>query len=639
MGFLLWACLTALAFAAGWALAIRFAEKLRIGEMLVGACIGAVAIVLAVTQAVGYASILYPWTVALGVLFASGGIIAWARPTRASVARTVQRFRSAARASLNGPGTLAVSLVALAVVVFLAAYVYLMPSWAWDAMWYHDAISAYAYQEHSLLWVPSWIPFVNSYPKGVELLSLWNALFAPDDRLLDAAQLPLVLMGAVAIASMCRNAGAKPALAWGLGLVWLLMPAVFLNTPTNYNDAGAASLWLAAVLFLARMDSNGAHRLFGALALGAYAGAKVSGLLHTLMILPVVLLALGLEWRRTRRLVPLAIQTGAAALAIFALGGASYLRDLVKFGNPFWPAQVPIPLTHQVLPGTWRYSDFNTPPFGGPDDFHAMLRSFATFAPGWQPDVRLGGFGSLWLFVLLPLALGVLVFAVVQWRRKRPVSGAVAVALLLVTACATPARWWPRYTLGFPAAGLLAAAMVIKYLPRAWMQQSALFAVGIWAAIQGWPARTGFFAPRDHEERPWSRLIEAARLEPAQRSRMKFDNWQQPGIALRDRVVQPGEASAYDVSTSFVYQLWRSDWKNRVLYLPLEDGMDPAAWLALLDREKVRWASFGRNSRAAQALQHAGWTPLWACGAEGCGVWLRPGTVVPGLANAQLGRR
>ena len=631
MGFLLWAALTALAWAAGWALVIRFANQLRIGEMLVGSCVAAVAIVLAAIEGTGYASVLHPWTVALVVVAISGGLFAWARPTRAQLQATRARFRIGVGGALWGGGGALASLLVLALTLLLATYVYLLPSWGWDAMWYHDAISAYAYQEHTLGWVNTWIPFVNSYPKGIELLSLWNVLFAPDARLLDGAQLPLVLLGTVALAAMCRNAGAKPALAWGLGLLWMLMPAVWLNAPTNYNDAGSAGLWLAAVLFLGRLDAQPAHRLFGALALGAYAGSKVSGLLHTVMIAPLVVLALALEWRRTRATKSLLAQFAASIAGIFLLGGATYVRDLVKFGNPFWPAQVKVPLLGTnffPFDPHWRITDFTTPPFGGPDDFNAMWRSFNEAHPVWLADVRLGGFGTLWLYALLPAALVAIVFALVQLARRQPTPGAIAVAIFLLTSVATPAHWWPRYTLGFPAAGLLGCAILVQLLPRAWLQQLVLVGLCGWSAWQAWPARQGLLTPRDPPGKVFDVLASAAKMTPEQRDDLKLDNWQQPGIALRDQVVQPGEASAYDSSTSFVYQLWRRDWQNRVLYLPLEDGMDPQAWLRTLDAERVRWASFARGSRAERTLRDAGWRPLWACGSEGCGVWLRPGTEI-----------
>jgi hypothetical protein len=625
MGFLLWGLLTAVALAAGAALAIRLGAGLRVGEQLVASCVGATAIVILAIDGLGYSSLLYPSTVAAAVLALSGLLLALTRPARAEWKGLGRRLGGAARTAAWSPVSGLLTAVALGLVLLLAAYVVLLPSWGWDAMWYHDPLSAYAYQEHSLGWVETWIPFINSYPKNVELLALWNALFAPDDRLLDGAQLPLVLVGIVALATTCRRAGASAPLAWGLGLCWLLMPAVYLNTPSNYVDAGATSLWLAAVLFLARLDATRAHRLFGALALGLYAGAKVSGLLHTLLLAPVILLALGLEWRRARNTRALLGQTALATLLIALLGAESYVRDLWRYGNPFWPAQVPIPLLGRDFPGTWKLRDLNTPPFGGPDDWSALWRSWNETQPTWLVDVRVGGFGPLWVNLLLPAAGVALLFALVQLARRRTTPGALAVGVLLFTALATPARWWPRYTLGLPAAGLLAAAILISLLPRAWLQQVALLAIGGWACAQAWPARVGLLAPREkeHPERIVEVLAAAAQLPAPARAAIKLDNWQHDANRIRDAVIQPGDGAAYDGSTSFVYQLWRSDWHSRVLYRPLAREADAADWLAGLERERVVWASFERGSLAERTLRAAGWRQIQQCQSEGCAVWVR----------------
>jgi hypothetical protein len=117
-------------------------------------------------------------------------------------------------------------------------------------------------------------------------------------------------------------------------------------------------------------------------------------------------------------------------------------------------------------------------------------------------------------------------------------------------------------------------------------------------------------------------LLRAWHLTPLERAHLKFDNWQQERIAERDTRVQPGEASAYDDSVSFVYQLWRPDWQNRVLYLPLQG--DPQAWLRRLDEEQVRWAAMRRGSLAERVLSAAHWQPLYPCGSEDCDIWARP---------------
>jgi hypothetical protein len=491
-------------------------------------------------------------------------------------------------------------------VAYLAASVWLLPSWSWDGLWYHNPIAAYALQDHSLQWHDTPIPWVNSYPKNIELLSLWNVIFAPDDRLVDAVQLPLALMGAVALASLCRRAGASASLAAGLGLCWLLLPAVCLNIPSSYIDVACASLWLATVLFLARSDASGAHRFFGTLALGLYAGSKVTGALYAVLLAPVVVILALRQGRQAVRQLP------AMALGVALLGGASYVRDWLRFGNPVWPVQVSV--LGRSLPGTWDLRRLNTPPWGGPADLHALWRSFFEAHPPYFVDVRVGGFGPLWPWILMPLVGVALLVALARARRRLPTQGLLAVGVLLFTALLTPASWWGRYTLGIPAAGLLATAIVLSRLRRRWLAQVMLATIGIVAIVQAWPARDGFHAPLAVLQKAWP-------LSAQERDALVIGDWQQDWISQREQVVQPGDATVYDDSIELLYPLWRFDWRNRVLYRPWTGAS--ATWLRQLDDDHARWAAIRPGSESEAALRSAGWTQLGPCPRDACTVWAK----------------
>jgi hypothetical protein len=431
-------------------------------------------------------------------------------------------------------------------------------------------------------------------------------------------------MGVMALAALCRRTGAEASLAWGLALIFIFLPAVFLNTPSNYVDVAASSLWFAAVLFLCRWETTWVERFWGSVALGLYLGSKVTGALHTALIAPVVIAPLLRDAVRGKWKSALLQGAGVAAI-IPALGGASYLRDMIRFGNPVWPAKVEIPVIHKPLPGDWAVTNFTTPPFGGPDDLKALWRSFNDPHPMYYVDVRVAGFGSLWVYVLIPtIVLAILAWGFIAVRRRAPPPpGLLPLLILVATALVTPAKWWPRYVLGFPAAGLLAAAMVLSLAPNRILKQGLMGIVFGWALWQAWPARNGIFGRKGPEQ-----LLAAMSLDSEGRATQRFDNWQQAGIALRDEVIQPGEAAVYDKSTSFVYQLWRKDWKNRVLYKPFQPPAED--WLADLDREKARWASIERNGPAARALRgRTGWRFLWPCEAESCEVWVRDGEIPP----------
>lgn len=612
MGLVVWVALTAATFAAGMSLALRVGRRFSIGDQLVAASVVAVAIVVSAIQALGYLDILYDWALATLVSVVDGMVLLLSRPGAQDWRTFTQRLTLAARRSLAPASALATVAVMLCL-AYLATYVVLLPTWGWDAIWYHNAISAYAYQEHSLRWVDSHIPFINSYPKNVELLSLWNVIFSPDDTLVDAVQLPLALVGVVAIASMCRRTGASAPISWTLGLCWILVPAVVLNIPSSYNDVAAASLRLAAILFLARADATTAHRFFGTLALGVYLGAKVSGLAHAAILGGIVAVVLVREIARSPgRRVKLALQPLAMALTILALGIATYVRDLIRHGNPVWPARVTI-LGHS-LPGTWDWSAFDSPPWGGPGGLVAMWRSFGEPASLPLVDIRAGGFGPLWHYVLMPLVGVALLVALWRIVGGRATPGLLPLAAIVATAVATGAPWWSRHVLALPAGGLLAVAILFAHFRLTSLGSVLVTALTVSSLWQVWPMRGAIWEP-ELLRKSWT-------LTPAQRSSLKVAPWTHPGIEHRDEAVKPGDAAIYDDSVAFVFQLWRHDWKNRVLYRPMKGS--PQQWLAEIDAERARWAVVTRGGSAEGALKGAGWVSMGNCSAEPAGVWMRP---------------
>ena len=94
------------------------------------------------------------------------------------------------------------------------------------------------------------MPYVSTYPHNVESLIIALRALLPDDRLVDLAQIPFGLLGAVAIAGIARRCGAARPPALAAGAAWVVAPAVFLQMPTDYVDVASAALFLSAIYFV-----------------------------------------------------------------------------------------------------------------------------------------------------------------------------------------------------------------------------------------------------------------------------------------------------------------------------------------------------------------------------------------------------
>jgi hypothetical protein len=465
------------------------------------------------------------------------------------------------------------------------------PSWAWDVVWYHTPKTNYAVQTGAITWVHTPIWYINGYPEATELLSVWNVLLPRDTRLDDIAQFPFALLGAFAVAAMCRRAGASPALAASLGAMWMALPAVALQVHTLHADIAGAALFLTAFHFLTEKDWSPRARILTLLALGLYAGTKVTGLLHGALLAPVVLVRLGLALRkepgaRVRRLGQVAL----GALLLAWLGAPTYVENLARTGNPLWPARMEV--LGWELPGPIAAEDIAGPPafFGAPGAFMEMVDNWTAPEGLYWPDVRERAFGWLFPFLLLPALLWVSAVAVFRRGQRYwlwlPVLAGVTVVV--------PAAWWGRFTLGLPAAGLVAFAVLHRQV-RTPYAQVPLSALAAFLSVASYAK-----ASVGYQVLPTLGTPAVAGLSDDARLREKM-GWLWPAEAarLREEDLRPGDVVAYDSATFFLGEYWTRDLRNRVEYVEHEG--DDADYLRRLRALGPRWVSV-RKDGPAEAL-------------------------------------
>ncbi len=474
------------------------------------------------------------------------------------------------------PGTaapLALGIAALGLAVAAAAW---LPIWQWDSIGYHLPFVNFTLQAGSLAGVPRDAPYLGSYPHAIELIFLAERMLLPDDRLLDLGQIPLALAGAAALAALARREGASRATSIAAGALWIALPAVFLQMPSNYVDVGSAAYLLLAIYWVSSPPDPAAVLLAG-LALGLYLGSKANA--------PIAVAVLG-GWLAVRaaRAGRGAAILGAAFVAL-ATGGESYVRNLLVHRNPIWP--VALALGRLKLPGEHTLPELlaagaNAPHLTGPLPLRLLRSWTALLPPHPMVDMRIGGFGPLFLLVLPAGMLGL-------WRRRRRLA-----APILATLCtADPAI--ARYTLAFPAAMLALAAAEAAALStraRAWALRAVALggAVGLAVSV---PGLTGGGPP----------LLGFARLSPEARLRGLGPDGP-PGrlIDLR-RSIGAGEAIAYGEAFDLAYLLWKPDGSNRVLRVPRR--LTRAVLDGWISEQRVRLLLAGAGEQADRLARAA----------------------------------
>ncbi len=512
------------------------------------------------------------------VLLALGGLLARkAPPLRGGVAT----WRDALPA-------LAVALLAILVAAVTA---YFLPIWQWDSLGYHLPFVNYVIQGKGLGGVPDDVPYLATYPHGIEYLFIAMRLLLPDDRLIDLGQIPFGLVGVVAVTAVARRAGAEAAAALATGAAWICMPGVLLQLPTNYVDVAAAAYFVVAVYFLTG-ESTARNQVLAGLALGLFLGAKPSA------PIPTALAGLVLLWRG-RRLIS---ATLAACVAIVVLGAETYLVNMARHGNPIWPIKLALGPIH--LPGMYTVQELLSsgaaaPHLTGPTPLR-VLGSWLTLVPPPTFDMRMGGFGPVFLCAL-PLALWAL------WKKRDG-----AWTILVVAGLAAPDPAIARYTLGFPS---LVLALGASRLPSGIGGASrlagwSLAALSIFNLAVAFPGFSGEGPP----------LYRYVQMSGAQRQGATGPDRQTKDlVALRD-ALPADSAILYDRSFEFAYLLWRSDMANHVGRIP--DDSDPEALEAMFSDPRVHVVVVADPAPQAAALAH-GFSPLFHCETDTCIVYQR----------------
>jgi hypothetical protein len=448
---------------------------------------------------------------------------------------------------------------------------------------------------------------VNAYPHAIDTFFLGCRVLLRDDRMLDFAQAPFGVIAALAVAAMARRAGASAPRAIAFGALYLAVPIVMLQLATSYVDVAYAALLATAVHFATApfvgAPSRAEIAVFG-VAAGLFLGSKPSAPPIVALLAAIVVAR---AWRARASLV-----TGALASLVIALaiGGGSYVANAIAHHNPVWPVIVGV--GPWSLPGEAPASGLFVQ--GLPESLanagwlSRLLASLFAKPVLYIYDMRLGGFGPLVAFGLMPVAL----FVCARARDRARLAAPVLLALLSL---ATPAAHWTRYTMAFPAALLAVAAIGMDAWP-ARVRAIAELALGVLAIVGVARALPGFTGGGPS-------LAAVLAMDAPERARaVGVDGHEELWIDARARAAD-GEAVVYDASFSLPGLLWRADGKVRVVYL--DSSVASSDLLGRMDRERARVIVAGDGSPAARAIdaERDRFALLFRCPLDACNVYER----------------
>jgi hypothetical protein len=341
---------------------------------------------------------------------------------------------------------------------------YALPSYAYDALWYHDTTVATWHQANRIS--SSDISRFSAYfPSTVESVGLWIREVTGSTQLIDASQVGFALAGCTAVVSLARSLGATREWSMVAAASFVLSPVALQQLSIHYVDLSLASLYIAMIAIGRRWADQRAtgaatHNVawIGALGscLGMAAGTKFAGL--GLCAVAVISAALHL-WPTRHQERPWR-QVGAAATTIgiaAAFGGYWYVRNWIHQGNPVAPIIVRIG-GRTVFGGTEKTNLFINNNLDDALAKHGLWGRIWLTWSDWLPTANWsdlhGGFGPAWVIIGLP-SLALLMFG----RQRGRMVTSILIPLLMAMV-ATPVRWLPRFACFVPAFGGIAIAIV-----------------------------------------------------------------------------------------------------------------------------------------------------------------------------------
>lgn len=207
---------------------------------------------------------------------------------------------------------------------------YLLPLRGVDDLYYHLPPIFQYIQTHSITLLPIEIRHHFAFPQNAELLFMWPLVFSPSLRMLDAANVPFIMISIVAIYGLLRRVPISRKDAVFVSLLYPMTPVVIMQAGSNYIDIIVVCFFLISLHYTVQYleERRTICLLAAGLATGVVCGMKYTALFLTIP-LQLIILWRAFTFRKKDLLIYLP--------AVLALSGWWYLRNGLELGNPFYP--------------------------------------------------------------------------------------------------------------------------------------------------------------------------------------------------------------------------------------------------------------------------------------------------------------
>ena len=496
-----------------------------------------------------------------------------------------------------------------------AFLIWALPPFVWDALTYHLTNVAHWTQVGKIELFDT--PILRIYtPANYEVLAAWFTVFLHHDAVVEAAGIPAYVLAVIAVYAGARSLGCSRPASWMGAMAYASTPALLLATTGTKNDPHVAAYYLASLALLLdladrrrpgdpRQSLNSLILLSVAVLLAAGTKAYIAHLLPGLAAM--ALLAPGIRgalphWRDrlaqaaqgwrflgsgTRRSLALLL-LGAALL-----GGYWNVRNWALTGNPFYPYGVTIG-SARVISGGERTARLNLARLA--DNLESLADKFGDSAGPIEPDLpETTGWG--WFFYGLGLAA--ILYACLTRPGFLSLALGFLLSLLVLMLSIRPSPFNLRYLLWFPAVASLAYACWLEELPSH-PRALPVTAAAVFCAALALNLATTLNYNRVSLDR-FGLMLERPLWE-RQAALLKLN---MPSEYEHAILFAPADQSlGYNVGDNgFVYPLFRADYRQRLVYIPVSGSDECGNIAARMRQEGTNYLFVAKGHTTGEVIQ------------------------------------
>jgi hypothetical protein len=467
--------------------------------------------------------------------------------------------------------------------VRFAFLIWALPPFVWDSLTYHLTNVAYWTQAGKIELFETSMTRIYT-PANFETLATWFTVFIHHDIFIEAAGIPVYVLGIVAVYAAMRGLQISPMSSWLAALAYGSMPALMLATTGTKNDPHVAAYFLAAMAIVIDMyrrsdlskERNPLGQLLNlVLILMLAAGTKA----YIAIIFPGLLLIgwLGARsesrkgiWGDYFRAVWERFATaswGFKTLVVVVLlvglfiGGFWNTRNLILTGNPFYPYGIEVG-SESFLQGAERDARVSLDRLKL--NFTSMLDKFWDRKGRIAPDIPNT---TGWGWFVYGIGLTSILLALILYRDFRIIFAGFLLSFVLLFTTTRPSPWNFRYMLWFPALFSFGFGLILDRI----RSTGSRWQIGIIALVI-LSLGLNFVMTLNYGIVPMEAtiaMLDRAGFErDSARFRFRVPEEYESAIELTPKT----EPLGYNVHhNGFIYPWFRSDFSQRLVYVSLND--------------------------------------------------------------------